>query len=47
MDAPYPREVVIDSSKALLNAVVQTFTCYETIKDYANACKKKLSLNVL
>jgi len=42
MGAPYPREVVVDSSKALLNAVVRCFTSHATIKDYANACKNKI-----
>lgn len=39
--APFPREVVVDSSKALLNAVIRCFTSHVTIKDYANACKTK------
>lgn len=42
MGAPYPYEVVVDSSKALLNAVIRCFTPYSTIKDYANACKSKI-----
>lgn len=42
MDAPYPREVVVDSSKALLNAVIRCFTSHATIKNYANACKNKI-----
>lgn len=41
MGAPYPREIVVDSSKALLNAIIRCFTSYATIKDYANACKIK------
>ena len=36
--APTPREVVCDSSKALLSAVIRAFTGYATIKEYANAC---------
>lgn len=39
MGAPYSREVVIDSSKALLNAVIHSFTSYGTIKENANTCK--------
>jgi len=42
MGAPYPREVVVDFSKALLNAVIRCFTSYRTIKDYANACKNEV-----
>lgn len=42
MGAPYPREVVVDSSKALLNVIIRCFTSYTTIKDYANACKIKV-----
>jgi hypothetical protein len=42
MGAPYPREVVVDSSKALINAVVRCFTSHATIKDYVNACKNKM-----
>lgn len=45
MGAPYPREVVVDSSKALLNAVIRCFTNCGTIKDYANACKSKTCLS--
>lgn len=41
MGAPYLREVVVDFSKALLNAVIRCFTSYTIIKDYANACKNK------
>lgn len=41
MGASYPREVVVDFSKALLNAVIRCFTSYTTIKDYTNACKNK------
>lgn len=44
MGAPYPREVVVDSSKALLNAVIRCFTSCGTMKDYANACKNKTCL---
>jgi len=42
MSAPYPRKVVVDFSKALLNAVIRCFTFYRTIKDYANACKNEV-----
>lgn len=41
MGARYPREVVVDSFKALLNAAIRCFTSYTTMKDYANACKNK------
>ncbi|XP_017473398.1 PREDICTED: uncharacterized protein LOC108364292 [Rhagoletis zephyria] len=36
--AEYPKEVVCDSSKALLNACCLVFTGYETSESYANAC---------
>lgn len=42
MGAPYPREVVVDSSRALLNAVVRAFAFYPTLQKYANACKNKI-----
>jgi len=35
---------VVDSSKALLNAVIRCFTTYGTIKDYVNACKNTICL---
>lgn len=42
MSAPYPREIVIDSSKTLINAVIRAFTFYPTVQKYANASKKKI-----
>lgn len=37
--APVPKEVVCDSSKALLIAIIRTFTGYLNIEDYADGCK--------
>lgn len=34
---PAPKEVISDSCKALLNAIVRTFSVYKTIEEYANA----------
>lgn len=34
--APYPREVTCDASTALLNAIIQAFTNYNNIDDYAD-----------
>lgn len=39
---PYPREVLVDGSKVLINAVIRCFTSYQTIKDYSNTCKDKM-----
>lgn len=33
-----PKETVCDMSKALLTAIVQTFTCFKTMNNYADAC---------
>lgn len=41
MGAPYPLEIVIDYSKALLNAAIRCFICYTTITEYSNACKSQ------
>lgn len=41
MGAPHPHEVVIDSSKALLNAVIRCFTSCTTVKEYMNTCKSE------
>lgn len=35
---PVPKEVVCDSSKALLIAIIRAFTGYLNIEDYADAC---------
>lgn len=37
--APHPKEVVTDASRALLTAVIQEFTYYPTIEQYADACR--------
>lgn len=37
--APVPKEVVCDSSRALLIAIIRAFTGYLNIEDYADACK--------
>jgi len=37
--APCPREAVCDASRALLTAVVRSFTGYFTIEEYSDACK--------
>lgn len=38
-DAPIPKEVVCDSSKALLIAIIRAFTNYSNIEDYADSCR--------
>ncbi|KAG5887001.1 hypothetical protein JTB14_024217 [Gonioctena quinquepunctata] len=38
--AQFPKEVVCDSSRALLNAYCWAFTGYDTIEKYAEACVK-------
>ncbi|KAG5868069.1 hypothetical protein JTB14_020742 [Gonioctena quinquepunctata] len=38
--AQFPKEVVCDSSRALLNACCWAFTGYDTIEKYAEACVK-------
>lgn len=40
--APNPKEVVIDSSRALLTAVVRCFTACKTVEEYADACRNQL-----
>ncbi|CAG9818787.1 unnamed protein product [Phaedon cochleariae] len=37
MNIPIPKEIVCDSSKALLTAIVRAFTGFLTVEDYANA----------
>lgn len=37
--APCPHEAVCDASRALLTAVVRSFTGYFTIEEYSDACK--------
>lgn len=44
LGAPTPKELVTDDGKALIIAGINTFTRYQTITEYANACflKKKI-----
>lgn len=45
MGAPYPRDIVIDSSKALVNAVIRAFTFYPT-DNMPTRAKRKLCQSV-
>lgn len=42
LGAPIPKEFTCDGSYAILNAAVQTFTRFFTVKEYAAACENEL-----
>lgn len=39
IDAPHPKEIVTDASRALLTAIIKEFTSYPTIERYTDACR--------
>lgn len=39
-DAPCPREVVYNASRALLTAAIRSFTGYLTVEEYCDACEE-------